>query len=112
MKLKSDSTPVIEDESWTWKCTNMFNTAVSCKSRSCSLFIDSSSVFNRVSRDLISKLGLVREPLVKPYELIWINGGKMTVSLVCKLDFYFRKHCKESVNCDVLPMIVRKLLLG
>lgn len=68
-----------------------------------SLFIDGGNVLNMVSQDLVSKLRLVTEPLVKAYKVAWINGEKAIVSLMCKLDFYFGKYWKESVRCNVLP---------
>lgn len=57
--------------------------------QSCSLFIDSGSVLNGVFHDLVSKLVLTTEPFARPYEIMWINGENVSVSLKCKLDFHF-----------------------
>lgn len=110
VKIKFDSTLIVEGESW--KHTNIFNNAVSCKSQLCLLFINNGSVLNGVSQDLVSKLGLVTEPLTNPYTITWINGTKVTLTLMCKLIFYFGRHYKETVSCNVLLISVRQILLG
>lgn len=100
MMVKPHLTPVVKNESC--KRTSIFNTAVLYKGQSCSHFIDSGSVLNEGSQDLVNKLGLTTKPLTKSCQVAWINSEKMTISLKCKMDFLFGKSCKETKLCCIV----------
>lgn len=87
-------------------------TTVTCLDRPCSLFIDSGSALNGVPNVLVSQLGLTMEPLEKPFQVTWVDGFKMTISLKYRVEFFFGRSCKEEVGYDFLLMIVGHILLG
>lgn len=52
------------------------------------------------------------EPIEKPYQVTWVDGSRMTVSLKGQVEFCFKRLCNELDTCDILSLTVGHILLG
>ena len=91
---------------------NIIHTRCKILDKTCSLIMDSGSCCHCCSTWFVSKLNLTIIPHPKPYKLQWLNvQGEMIVNKQVKVPFPIRTY-KDKVNCDIVPMEARHILLG
>jgi hypothetical protein len=80
--------------------------------KACKLIIDGGSCRNLASKELCAKLKLKYIPHPHPYYIQWLSdNGEMKVSHMVQVDFEIGPY-KDSIEFDVVPMMVCHLLLG
>ena len=85
-----------------------------CKSRGkcCKLIINSSSIDNLVSTEVVEKLELKCLKHPNPYRVSWLQKGhQFLVDEECEVEFQIGRY-KDKVVCDIMPMDVCHILLG
>jgi hypothetical protein len=81
-------------------------------SKACKVIIDGGSCRNLASKELCTKLKLKYIPHPNPYFIQWISdSGEMKISHMVRVEFQIGPY-NDTVECDVVPMIVYHLLLG
>jgi len=91
---------------------NMFRTICKSKGNCCKVVMDSGSIDNLVSIDMVEKMGLKRMEHSTPYRVSWLQKGhQVLVNEQCKVEFQIGTY-KDEVLCDIIPMDVYHILLG
>ena len=93
------------------QCHN-FHTKDAINGRSVKVIIDGGSCHNLASEELCSKLKLVKKEHPRPYKVHWLSDSdtiqvEHTVQVSFKIGAY-----GDTLECDVVPMLVCHLLLG
>ena len=80
----------------------------------CSVVIDSGSIENFVSQEMVDKLALRIEQLSSPYKVAWFKEGcEVLVNIRCLVKFSIGKNYRDDEGwCDVVPLEVCHILLG
>jgi hypothetical protein len=82
------------------------------KDRVCKVIIDSGSMDNLVSTEMVEKLELKTTAHPRPYKVSWLQKGhQVMVSQQCQVEFKIGGY-KDEILCDVIPMDVCHILLG
>jgi hypothetical protein len=90
----------------------LFRTASKTKDRVCKIIIDSGSMDNLVSTEMVEKLELETIDHPSPYKVSWLQKGhQVTVTKQCLVEFKIGGY-NDRILCDVIPMDVCHLLLG
>ena len=85
----------------------IFRARCTINKRVCDLIINSGSVKNIASKNLVTKLGLKTEKHPSPYKIGWIKKGIETlVTQQCRVTFSIGKCYVDEVVCDVVEMDV------
>ena len=87
---------------------------VQCKvnGKLCKLIIDSGSIDNIISLEVVNKLKLERLPHSCPYKVSWLNKGQQeVVNEKAWVEFNIGEY-KDKILCDIFPMDACHLLLG
>ncbi|KAK1607904.1 hypothetical protein QYE76_031577 [Lolium multiflorum] len=102
----------VQPSASTQRC-NLFQTkALVGPDKACKVIIDGGSCRNLASKELCAKLKLKYLPHPHPYYIQWLsNNGEMKVSHMVRVDFEIGPY-KDSIDFDVVPMMVCHLLLG
>jgi hypothetical protein len=91
---------------------SLFWTTCKTKDRVCKVIVDSGSIDNLVSREMVEKLELETIVHPSPYRVSWLQKGhQVNVTKQCLVEFKIRGY-KDEILCDVIPMDVCHLLLG
>jgi hypothetical protein len=92
--------------------TRLFKTACKTKDWKCKVIVDSGSIDNIVSTEMVEKLELETTDHPSPYKVSWLQKGhQVSVTKQCLVDFKIGGY-NDKVLCDVIPMDVCHLLLG
>jgi hypothetical protein len=92
--------------------TRLFWTACKTKDRVCKVIVDSGSIDNLVSIEMVEKLELETIDHPSPYRVSWLQKGhQVTVTKQCLVEFNIGGY-NDKILCDVIPMDVCHLLLG
>jgi hypothetical protein len=92
--------------------TRLFRTACKTKDRVCKVIVDSGSMDNLVSTEMVEKLELETTDHPSPYRVSWLQKGhQVTVTKQCLVEFKIGGY-NDKILCDVIPMDVCHLLLG
>jgi hypothetical protein len=92
--------------------TRIFRTACKTKDRVCKVVVDSSSMDNLVSIDMVEKMELETIDHPSPYRVSWLQKGhQVTITKQCLVEFKIGGY-NDKILCDVIPMDVCHLLLG
>lgn len=76
------------------------------------MIIDSGSIDNLVSTEVVEKLKLKRKKHPTPYKVSWLQKGyQLIVNEQCEVELQLGK-CIDKILCDVMPMDVCDRLLG
>ena len=76
------------------------------------MVIDSDSIDNLVSKEMVENLGLKRKKHPTPYKGSWLHKGhQLLVNEQCNVDFQIGTY-KDEILCDIIPMDVCHILLG
>jgi hypothetical protein len=90
----------------------LFQTACNTKDRVCKVIVDSGSIDNLVSTEMVEKLELETIEHPSPYRVSWIQKGhQVNVTKQCLVEFKIGGY-KDEILCDVIPMYIYHLLLG
>jgi hypothetical protein len=90
----------------------IFWTACKTKDRVCKVIVDSGSIDNLVSIEMVEKLELETIEHPSPYRVLWLKKGhQVNVTKQCLVEFKIGGY-KDEILCDVIPMDVCHLLLG
>ncbi|KAK1620572.1 hypothetical protein QYE76_026089 [Lolium multiflorum] len=92
---------------------NLFQTkALVGPDKACKVIIDGGSCRNLASNELCTKLKLKYPPHPHPYYIQWLSdNGEMKVNHMVRVEFAIGPY-KDSIDFDVVPMMVCHLLLG
>jgi hypothetical protein len=104
------SVQVKEAENGQWH--NLFQTRAKVEGKVCKVIIDGGSCHNLASKEMVEKFGLklLRHP--HPYHVQCLNdSGDIKIGYKVKVPLKICEYI-DSVECDVVPMIVCHLLLG
>ena len=94
------------------KRKSLFRTMCKFQGKCCKMVIDSGSIDNLVSTEMVEKLSLKRTKHHVPYKVSWLHKGhQILVSEKCVVDFQIGPY-KDKILCDVIPMDVFHILLG
>jgi hypothetical protein len=92
--------------------TRLFRTAYKTKDRVCKVIVDSGSMDNLVSTEMIEKLEMETTDHPSPYRVSWLQKRhQVTVTKQCLVEFKIGGY-NDKILCDVIPMDVCHLLLG
>jgi hypothetical protein len=92
--------------------TQLFRTACKTKDRVCKVIIDSGSMDNLISTEMVEKLELETTDHPSPYRVSWLQKGhQVTVTKQCLVEFQIGGY-NDKILCDIIPMDVCHLLLG
>jgi hypothetical protein len=92
--------------------TSLFRTACKTNYRVCKVIIDSGSIDNLVSTEMVEKLELETTMHLKPYKVSWLQkGNHVMVAKQCLVEFKIEGY-RDEILCDVIPMDVCHILLG
>lgn len=76
------------------------------------VIVDSGSMDNLVSQEMVEKLSFKRSKHPSPYKVSWLQKEHMmTMSEQCLVKFHIGSY-KDKVLCDMMPMTVCHVLLG
>jgi hypothetical protein len=104
-------TPEKEVES-SFQRTRLFRTTCKTKDRVCKVIVDSGSMDNLISIEMVEKLELETNDHPSPYKVSWLQKGhQVTVTKQCLVEFKIGGY-NDKILCDVIPMDVCHLLLG
>jgi hypothetical protein len=104
-------TPEKEVESLVQR-TRIFRTACKTKDRVCKVIVDSGSMDNLISTEMVEKLEMEMIDHPSPYRVLWLQKGhQVTVTKQCLVEFKIGGY-NDKILCDVIPMDVCHLLLG
>jgi hypothetical protein len=91
---------------------SLFQTARKTKDRVCKVIVDSGSIDNIVSTEMVEKMELEIVVHPSPYKVLWPQKGhQVNVTKQCLVEFKIGGY-KDQILCDVIPMDVYHLLLG
>jgi hypothetical protein len=91
---------------------SLFWTTCKTKDRVCKVIVDSGSIDNFVSTEMVEKLELETVSHSSPYRVLWLQKGhQVNVTKQCLVEFEIGGY-KDEILCDVIPMDVCHLLLG
>jgi hypothetical protein len=91
---------------------SLFRTACKTKDRVCKVIVESSSIDNLVSTEVVEKLELETIEHPNPYRVSWLQKGhQVNVTKQCLVEIKIGGY-KDEILCDVIPMDVCHLLLG
>jgi hypothetical protein len=91
---------------------SLFRTACKTKDRVCKVIVDSGSIDNLISTEMVEKLELETIDHPSPYRVSWLQKGhQVNVTKQCLVEFEIGGY-KNEILCDVIPMDVFHLLLG
>jgi hypothetical protein len=91
---------------------NLFWTVCKTKDRVCKVIVDSVSIDNLVSTEMVEKPELETIEHSSPYRVSWLQKGhQVNVTKQCLVEFKIGGY-KDEILCDVIPMDVCHLLLG
>jgi hypothetical protein len=92
--------------------TSPFRTTCKTKDIVCKVIIDSGSIDNLVSIDMVEKLELKTTEHPNLYKVSWLQKGhQVMVSQQCQVEFKIGGYRNE-ILCDVIPMDICHILLG
>jgi hypothetical protein len=92
--------------------TRLFRTTCKTKGWKCKVIMDSGSIDNLVSTEMVENLELEMTDHPSPYKVSWLHKGHhVSVTKQCLVDFKMGEY-KDKVLCDVIPMDVCHVLLG
>jgi hypothetical protein len=92
--------------------TRLFWTACKTKDRVCKVIVDSGSMDNLISTEIVEKLELKMTDHPSPYRVSWIQKGyQVTITKQCLVEFKIGGD-NDKILCDVIPMDVCHLFLG
>jgi hypothetical protein len=90
----------------------LFRTTCKTNDRVCKVIVDSGSIYNLVSIEMVEKLELETVSHLSPYKVSWLQKGhQVTVTKQCLVEFKIGGY-RNDILCDVVPMDVCHLLLG
>jgi hypothetical protein len=90
----------------------LFRTACKTKGWACKVIVDSGSMDNLVSTEMVEKLELETTDHPSPYKVSWLQKGhQVNVTKQCLVEFKIGGY-NDKILCDVIPMDVCHLLLG
>lgn len=91
---------------------SLFRTTCKCKGKCCKVIIDSGSINNLVSTEMVDKLGLVKVVHPTPYKVSWLHKGHQIIfTEQCKVEIQIGTY-RDVILCDIMPMDVCHVLLG
>jgi hypothetical protein len=91
---------------------SVFRIACKTKDRVCKVIVDSGSIDNLISIEMVEKLELETVVHPSPYRVLWLQKGhQVNVTKLCLVEFKIGGY-KDEILCDVIPMDVCHLLLG
>jgi hypothetical protein len=91
---------------------SLFRTACKTKDRVCKVIVDSNSIDNLISTEMVEKLELETIAHPSPYIVSWLQKGhQVNVTKKCLVEIKIGGY-KDEILCDVIPMDVCHLLLG
>jgi hypothetical protein len=91
---------------------SLFRTACKTKDKVCKVIVDSGSIDNLVSTEMVEKLELETVAHQIPYKVSWLQKGhQVTVTKQYLVEFNIGGY-KDQILCDVIPMDFYHLLLG
>jgi hypothetical protein len=91
---------------------NLFRTACKTKDKVCKVIVDSGSMDNLVSTEMVENMELETIAHPSPYKVSWLQKGhQVTVTKQCLVEFKIEGYI-DDILCDVIPMDVCHLLLG
>jgi hypothetical protein len=91
---------------------SLFRTSCKTKDRVCKVIVDSGSIDNLVSTEMVEKMELETVVHPSPYRVSWLQKGhQVNVTKQCLVKFKIGGY-KDEILCDVIPMDVCHLLLG
>jgi hypothetical protein len=91
---------------------SLFRTTCKTKDRVCKVIVDSGSIDNFVSIEMVEKLELEIVVHPSPYKFLWLQKGhQVNVTKQCLAEFKIGGY-KDEILCDVIPMDCFHLLLG
>jgi hypothetical protein len=92
--------------------TRLFRTACKTKDRVCKVIVDSGSMDNIVSTEMVEKLELETTDHPSPYRVSWLHKGhQVTITKQSLVEFKIGGY-NDKILCYVIPMDVCHLLLG
>jgi hypothetical protein len=92
--------------------TRLFKIACKTKGWACKVIVDSGSMENLISTDMVEKLDLETTDHPNPYKVLWLQEGhQVNVTKQCLVEFKIGGY-NDKILCDVIPMDVCHLLLG
>eukprot|EP00253_Pinus_taeda_P020362 PITA_20362 len=90
----------------------LFRTVCKSQGKCCKMIIDSRSMDNLVSTEMVEKLGLKRLKHPNPYRVSWLQKGhQLLVDEQSEVEFQIGRY-KDKIICDIMPMDVCHILLG
>lgn len=88
----------------------IFKTTHKCQGKVCIVMVDSGSLDNLVSQEMVEKLHLERIPHESPYSISWVNGEHaLLVKGQAWVEFHIGAY-RDKIFCDVVPMSVCHIL--
>jgi hypothetical protein len=91
--------------------TRIFRTACKTKDRVCKVIVDSGSMDNLISTEMVETLELETTDHPSPYRILWLQKGhQVTVTKQYLVEFKIGGY-NDKILCDVIPMDVCHLLL-
>jgi hypothetical protein len=91
---------------------NLFQTRAKVEGKVCKVIIDGGSCHNLASKEIVEKVGLKLLRHSHPYYVQWLNGSRdINIGYRVKVPFKISEYV-DTIECDVVPMIVCHLLLG
>jgi hypothetical protein len=90
----------------------LFRTTYKKKDIVCKVIIDSGSIDNLVSTDMVEKLELKTTKHPNLYKVSWLQKGHQVMETQqCQVEFKIGGY-KDEILCDVIPMDACHILLG
>jgi hypothetical protein len=90
----------------------LFRNTCKTKDRVCKVIVDSGSIDNLVSTEMVEKLELKTTEHPSPYKVSWIQKvHQVNFTKQCLVDIKIGGY-NDKILCDVIPMDVCHLLLG
>jgi hypothetical protein len=91
---------------------NLFRTACKTKDKVCKVIINSGSIDNLVSTEMVEKLELKTTAHPRPYKVSWLQKGhQVMITKQCLVEIKIGGY-KDEIPCDVIPMDVCHIFLG
>jgi hypothetical protein len=85
--------------------TRIFQTACKTKDRVWKVIVDSGSIDNLVSMEMVEKLELETIDHPIPYRVLWLQKGhEVTITKQCLVEFKIGGY-NDKILCDVIPMM-------
>ena len=92
--------------------TRLFRTACKTKDRVCKVIVESGSIDNLVSTEMVEKLELETIEHPSPYKVSWLQKGhQVNVTKQCLVEFKIGGY-RDEILCDVILRDVCHILLG